>query len=799
MKRKKTLSLAVCILLIFTMLFPSYAKTAAPAIKIVFGGEQLTLNHVPVSESGVVLVPMKTIFDSLDAYVEFNSKTKTLSAMKGKVTLKLTQGSTTGILNGKSVKVPVAPKLIDKEVFVPLDFICKSFEFDYKWDKKTSVATISARNAQANGNTSGNNSNYGYAVSGGDWTYISLYNAGVFKISQDDSQRVKINDKAANFLNLSGDWIYYVNTQYTNETDNLRLYKMKTDGSSKTKISKDQISYLNLEGDWLFYINRSDSNKPYKMRIDGKGIKKLSNDSLQNLYVDDGWIYYQKEYDENIYRMRTSGYDIKKLTDDSAKYSSQLIKSGDWIYYISNNYSMNKMKINGSDKKTVIEGIISSMNLIDGCIYYTDYKGSLYKLDEKNHFRTKIGYGLGEGLNEANDWLYYSVYSDDDYSCTDYRIKTDGRIKQKFNEDGSVSDKLRVTPDENLPSFTPKSLSVPTSSSGVLTPKEIARHKDAVVHIKVFDDEGNVMATGSGFNIEESGVIATNFHVISGASSIKCTFDDNTSYDVDFLLNYNELKDIVLLHLKDAKNLPVVYLWDSDKVELAESVLAIGNPMQLQNTVSGGIISGIRTFWGVKYIQTTASISSGSSGGPLFNMNGNVIGITSLTVNGAQNINFAMPSNYVRKLYETAQVIPLSTVNNYDSDIPEFEDNNNTQTANEFIPNQSINGSVQNIKDVDYFKFTLKHDEKVSFFGVFYSYDDEEDDENLAKALEMTLISQDGTQIARSSLSVEEGDYSVQKISEDLKEGTYYVVVKKSSANKQYSELDDYSISSVID
>ncbi len=179
------------------------------------------------------------------------------------------------------------------------------------------------------------------------------------------------------------------------------------------------------------------------------------------------------------------------------------------------------------------------------------------------------------------------------------------------------------------------------------------------------------MATGSGFNIEEGGGIATNFHVLSGASSIKCTFDNNSSYEVDYILNYNPLKDIALLHLKDAKGLPVVKLSDSDKVKLAEEVLVIGNPMELQNTVSDGIISGIRNFYGINYIQTTASISSGSSGGPLFNSNGNVIGITSMTLMGAQNINFAIPINYVKKLYQTAHFIPMSTINNYDSELLE--------------------------------------------------------------------------------------------------------------------------------
>ncbi len=797
MKTKK--SLCLMMLFIFSILCTIYVNAASTSVKIFYRGELLTLSSRPVTEGGVVLVPMKSILDSFDTVYDFNNKTKTISVSKGSVNLKLTQGSTTASINGRNVKLPAAPKLVDKQLFLPLEFICKAFDFNFEWNKAANTINITANAPEQKGNTSGNLSNSGYAVSGGDYSFVSFYNTGLLKLKNDDSKKIKLLDQSVNFLNIAGDWIYYVNGYVAKNNESLCMYKIKTDGSSKTKLSSDQISYLNISGEWLFYINESDSNKPYKMRIDGKGLKKISNDSLQSLFVEDGWIYYQKKSDTNIYKMRTSGLDIKKLAADARMYGGNVIKSGEWIYYCSSNgknSSISKVDVSGKNKKQLVQTKVVSMNIIDGSVFYTDANNCLYKLNENTRTRIKIGYGMGSGLNESNNWLYYSVLTDDYFEIeNEYRIKSDGLIKQKFNKDGSFSDVLRISSDEDLPVYVPKNFTSSNLSSGVLTAKDIAKNKAAVVHIKILDDEGNVMATGSGFNIEEGGVIATNFHVISGASSIKCTFDNNTSYEVDYILNYNPLKDIALLHLKDAKDLPVVKLSDSDKVELAEEVLAIGNPMELQNTVSDGIISGIRNFYGINYIQTTASISSGSSGGPLFNSNGNVIGITSMTLMGAQNINFAIPINYVKKLYQSAHFIPMSTINNYDSELLEFEDNNNILSANEFIPNQTITGSIENAKDIDYFKLTLEKDELISFFGTFDSLNQK----TAAKAFNITLINQDGTEVAKGSVSTEEGDFEVQKISARLNKGTYYLVVKKIGSDKTNSDLTNYSVLSVID
>ncbi len=796
MHSKKTKYVVLLMLFAFTIIFSTCANAAAPSIKVVFRGGPLTLGTAPVSSSGVIMAPMNLILDSLETVYDFNTKTKTITVSKGGKSLQMTQGSTKGLLNGKAVKLPKAPALIGKQMFVPFEFVCNSLGFDFNWNKSNNTASISLKNPEKGGNTSGNISNSGYAAPAGEWSYVSLDNSGLYKIKNDDSQRIKLLEPTVSCLNIYGDWIYYVNDFYASEEEKQRLYRIKADGSSKTKLLTDKISYLSLWGEWLYYINESDNNRPYKMRVDGKGKKKLGNDKISGMIVEDGWIYYQKSSDKNLYKMRTGGTDVKKLADDAAL-DSIMVKVENRIYYeayADGKYTINKVDLDGRNKSSVIQARVNAMNNVGKSIYYSDFSGNLYRLDENQRIRTKIGYSMGEYLNLSNDWLYYTIFSEDYEGLnTEYRLRADGLIKQRFELEGNTVEVLNLTDSGKLPEYVPGSLTAPNPETGLLTAKEIARQKSAVVHVKIFDDIGDLVASGSGFNIQENGVIATNFHVISGAVNIKCTFDNNSTYEVDYVLNYNESKDIALLHLKDGKNLPVLRLSDSDGIELAEDVLAIGNPMELQNTVSDGIVSGRRRFFGIDFIQTTASISPGSSGGPLFNMSGNVIGITSMTLSGAQNINFAIPINYVKELYKYSSPTTLGRVNNYDNTLQEFENNDSILTANGFSPDQSISGSIGDGKDTDFFRFSLEKAATVSLFGLFAS----EDSTSAAKALSLTLLDQEGRELSKSTLAVEEGDYSVQKITATLSAGTYYISVKKNSLDKAALNLDNYSILTV--
>ncbi|MBX4261021.1 S1C family serine protease [Clostridium estertheticum] len=210
--------------------------------------------------------------------------------------------------------------------------------------------------------------------------------------------------------------------------------------------------------------------------------------------------------------------------------------------------------------------------------------------------------------------------------------------------------------------------------TGELTAKQIInKYGNAVVYVEVSDKNHNAIASGSGFIVKSTGVIVTNFHVIKGSSYVSVTLQNGTKYDVKSVLNYNEKQDIAVLQLSNASNLSAVTFGVSDNVEVGDNVAAIGSPQGYTNSLSTGIVSGInRKNDRGNDIQTTASITYGSSGGPLFDMLGNVIGITYSGFDSAGDIGFVIPINEVKPFLETSNEKTLSQINSTTSNTANF-------------------------------------------------------------------------------------------------------------------------------
>ena len=180
------------------------------------------------------------------------------------------------------------------------------------------------------------------------------------------------------------------------------------------------------------------------------------------------------------------------------------------------------------------------------------------------------------------------------------------------------------------------------------SPSEIAREQSkAVVIIEALDERGSVTGQGSGFIVTSQGAVVTNLHVVQGASSLRVKLPGGDTYKTSDLVDVDETKDIAIVKVKGFK-LPVVTLGDSDKAETGEPVVAISSPEGLVNSISTGVLSGVRRFDTHRVFQITAPISQGSSGGALFNSRGEVIGIITFLFKSGQNINFAVPINYAR-------------------------------------------------------------------------------------------------------------------------------------------------------
>jgi serine protease Do len=161
-----------------------------------------------------------------------------------------------------------------------------------------------------------------------------------------------------------------------------------------------------------------------------------------------------------------------------------------------------------------------------------------------------------------------------------------------------------------------------------------------------------VSSLGSGFVIDPSGLVVTNHHVIEGADEIIINFPNGTKLKVDKVLGKDTKTDLALLKVTPKKPLPFVKFGDSSKMRVGDWVMAIGNPFGLGGSLTVGVVSAkqrdINSGPYDEYIQTDAAINKGNSGGPLFNMSGEVIGVNTAIISptgGSIGIGFAVPSD----------------------------------------------------------------------------------------------------------------------------------------------------------
>lgn len=182
------------------------------------------------------------------------------------------------------------------------------------------------------------------------------------------------------------------------------------------------------------------------------------------------------------------------------------------------------------------------------------------------------------------------------------------------------------------------------------TAQEIARKAFASTVLLVMEDtNGQPLSLGSGFFVRD-GEIASNLHVVEGAArGYAKLVGQKTKYNIEGISAIDPERDLVVLKISAAQS-QTLSIGNSEAVQVGESIYAVGNPQGLEGTFSQGIVSSIREIGSDKLLQITAPISPGSSGGPVLNSKGEVIGVSVATFRGGQNLNFAIPSNYLKPL-----------------------------------------------------------------------------------------------------------------------------------------------------
>lgn len=157
---------------------------------------------------------------------------------------------------------------------------------------------------------------------------------------------------------------------------------------------------------------------------------------------------------------------------------------------------------------------------------------------------------------------------------------------------------------------------------------------------------------GTGFFVSPEGRIATNLHVIIGGNAIRVKLSDDSMHEVKRIVAIDHKRDLAIIEIDVDRHMPTVKIGDSDIVQPGDAVIAVGNPMRLDYTVSDGLISSVRPSDDDDNVmlQISAPISQGSSGGPLFNAFGEVIGVARAVSSHGQNLNFGVPVNYLKPM-----------------------------------------------------------------------------------------------------------------------------------------------------
>jgi hypothetical protein len=319
------------------------------------------------------------------------------------------------------------------------------------------------------GNTSGNLTNGGSAVSDGQYIYYLNSSDGykLYKSKPDGSLKSKINDSRCGSLNIVGDWIYY-----TGSFENEGIYKMKKDGSSKTLIVKSQVMGISVVNDWIYYLERdasqSQKNDLYKIKTNGTSKTKINFGAgsslvcayLQDIVVVENWVYlslYNKvENKEQLFRIKTDGSSAQKVLSSSPRFFSI---EGGWVYYADETYKkINKAKVDGSSEKviyTIPESHYSlySINISNGYVYFSNYTESqptdklgIYRMKTDGTNTVKLVSGSAKFLNIVSDWIYFEspgsaspTYSNGVFkiiiggSSQILKLKTDGSQLLKAN------------------------------------------------------------------------------------------------------------------------------------------------------------------------------------------------------------------------------------------------------------------------------------------------------------------------------------------------------------------------------
>ncbi|MFL5382743.1 MAG: S1C family serine protease [Longimicrobiaceae bacterium] len=180
------------------------------------------------------------------------------------------------------------------------------------------------------------------------------------------------------------------------------------------------------------------------------------------------------------------------------------------------------------------------------------------------------------------------------------------------------------------------------------TPRQIAaRAHAALLMIRALGENGDTLGLGTGFVVSPDGRFVTNYHVIQEAARLSVKLLDGAEYHDVSLVAADPASDLALMQIPGASGLAALPMGSDLQMEVGDRVFVMGNPLGMGGTFTDGMVSGKRPLEGVAMLQISAPISAGSSGGPVMNERGEVVGVATMMVMGGQNLNMAVPVRYL--------------------------------------------------------------------------------------------------------------------------------------------------------
>lgn len=248
------------------------------------------------------------------------------------------------------------------------------------------------------------------------------------------------------------------------------------------------------------------------------------------------------------------------------------------------------------------------------------------------------------------------------------------------------------TPDDPTPT-------TPPAKTPMNAEQIAAAAESSVFTVLCYDKDGKLFGSGSGFFIDADGTAVTNFHVIQDTYSAEAQLNDEKTYKISKVIGYDPIKDIAIIKV-DGANFKPLALADSSKVRNGQKIYCVGSPMGLSNSISEGIVANASRDGGngVNFIQITAPISPGSSGGAVLNEYCEVIGISTGTLRDSQSVNLAVPSNEINSVSRNQNITVAQLYEKLIAEMPSVDG----KADPDYTPPKNVSTYAENSAVPDY-------------------------------------------------------------------------------------------------